>query len=348
MSTLMVNASGEPDVDAWWRERLLDAVVPMNYTRSGELYRGRVEREWRRSLQRDHALGPPAPVQPHREKMRRRAPSAANSRSTLERQVPAPRWVQAAEPAVIMGASLEGSSVALQQKQLALALQRFGHFAVFCYSLLFSPPAPRAPPAAAGNKKRGKRPAPAPVAQARDSLLPFLQVLSHASELFKHHPPAAARRAHPFQSTFTRVHPEEHFPYDQLDLYDRVPLGEFLASPGSPSPSDTAAAAGRAWGERGGGRRVVGPDGTIVRLKRRTWRRSVLAEHQELTAARGRRALNVRGEGGDVAGEQPLLPGGELGELEAGGMAEAGAPPVQWEAQRMQDAIAAEEEEEGE
>jgi hypothetical protein len=48
-------------------------------------------------------------------------------------------WAPLPAPAVIMGTSVESGDCHLHQKQLALALQRFGHFSVFCYSSLFSP-----------------------------------------------------------------------------------------------------------------------------------------------------------------------------------------------------------------
>lgn len=48
-------------------------------------------------------------------------------------------WAPLPAPAVIMGTSVESGDCRLHQKQLALALQRFGHFSVFCYSSLFSP-----------------------------------------------------------------------------------------------------------------------------------------------------------------------------------------------------------------
>lgn len=46
-------------------------------------------------------------------------------------------WSRPPEPAIVMGTSVEFGDSRLLQKQLALALQRFGHFSVFSYASLF-------------------------------------------------------------------------------------------------------------------------------------------------------------------------------------------------------------------
>ena len=125
-------------------------------------------------------------------------------------------WVSGPEPAVIMGTQLGHLSVQVQQQQLALALQRFGHFAVFSYSQLFRKQA----------------------SEVGQSLLPFLQVLAHASSV-----------PDPLQQPGWRAHshPEE---------------GE--GGQGGPTAS---------WKMRGGGRWVGSSDGKVVLMRRRTWRR---------------------------------------------------------------------------
>ena len=115
-----------------------------------------------------------------------------------------------------MGTQVGHLSVRMHEQQLALALQRFGHFAVFSYSQLF--------------RKQGR--------EGGQSLVPFLQVLAHASSL-----------PHPLQQAgwSAQSHPEEA----------EGGLGV-----------DTAV-----WKMRGGGRWVVSADGKVVLMRRRTWRR---------------------------------------------------------------------------
>lgn len=298
------------DVDTWWRERLVDALVPMNYTECHRTYRARAEREWRRSIDRS-AVGPVAPVKPRRVKLRKKYLSKQGPRQAVS--PPERQWAPLPEPAVIMGTSLMHSNVRLQQQQLALALQRFGHFAVFCYSSLFSPRPPVRP-------KKGRGKGREQVVRPQDSLLPFLQVLSHASHLFKASVNSSVSQ-HPFLRTRSRLHPEEAFPYEQLE--------EFEEEGPPPTPLSVTDQLKKQWGKRGGGRRVVAPDGEVVTLRRRTWRRNILAEHrkeEELWEAVGEKRKVEQG--------VVLKQVGEKGTVDRS---------TEWEAVRMREAIAGEE-----
>lgn len=188
------------DVEQWWKDRLLDAVVPMNYTDCQRTFRFRVEHEWKQDgmttvedslFQRKHL----------REKINRRKLFQSESlKLTSENDLM--EWSHSPEPAVIMGTSVEFGDSQLHQKQISLALQRFGHFSVFCFSNLFS------------TSKQGS-------SQTPTMLLPFLKVLADASQFVSKSRGLLHR--HPFQSRDIQAHPEESFPYDQLHFYDHVP-----------------------------------------------------------------------------------------------------------------------------
>eukprot|EP00249_Psilotum_nudum_P014916 c25066_g1_i1 orf=593-1675(+) len=155
-------------------------------------------------------------------------------------------WSYPPEPAIVMGSSLEFGDSILHQKQLALALQQFGHFSVFCYSSLF------------GLGKGGIR-------HEHGLLLPFLKILAHASQFFS--PSQGSLSVHPFKATDSLVHPEELFPYDQLHFYDQVPPeAAFIPSKGTET---------RRWGEKSGGRHIVTDNGELIKLNRRTLRRNL-------------------------------------------------------------------------
>jgi hypothetical protein len=119
------------------KERLLDAVVPMNYTICHKTFRLRVERDWAIEVDRSSSglctKKLPLRKRPKHPKGNRMAPEQFVKEAIVEDWAPLPA------PAVIMGTSVESGDCRLHQKQLALALQRFGHFSVFCYSSLFSP-----------------------------------------------------------------------------------------------------------------------------------------------------------------------------------------------------------------
>jgi hypothetical protein len=80
------------------------------------------------------------------------------------------QWAPPPPPGVIVGMSVEYGQTAAHQKQLMLALQRFGHFAVFCYSALFE-----SSRAGLLQKEALAR------ARRRAELVPFLKVLAAAA-----------------------------------------------------------------------------------------------------------------------------------------------------------------------
>lgn len=185
------------DVEQWWKDRLLDAVVPMNYTDCQRTFRFRVEHEWKQD-DMTTVGGSFFPRKHLREKINRRKLLQSESlKLTSENDLM--EWSRPPEPVVIMGTSVEFGDSQLHQKQISLALQRFGHFSVFCFSNLFN---------------TGSSQTPA-------KLLPFLKVLADASQFVSKSRGILHR--HPFQSRDIQSHPEESFPYDQLHFYDHVP-----------------------------------------------------------------------------------------------------------------------------
>eukprot|EP00850_Spirogloea_muscicola_P009822 SM000056S17940 [mRNA] locus=s56:205920:210628:+ [translate_table: standard] len=252
------------DVETWWKERLLDAVVPMNYTGCHKTYRARVEREWRMGV--DRSTPPMSAADPRRHFFRKKyLQDRHGPRQLVEESTVTKQWAAPPQPAVIMGSSLDHGDTTLHQKQLMLALQRFGHFAVFCYSSLFKDPVQ---PAVKKGKRQGA------VQQRREVLVPFLQVLARASHVLS--PAAGSLRvaAQPFQSS---VHPEESvFAFDQLKV--------IAVAPGVLAEAGAGKRVARTWGAGVGGRRIAAPDGEIVKLRRRTWRRKLLMEERQKEA----------------------------------------------------------------
>lgn len=195
------------DIEQWWKDRLLDAVVPMNYTNCQRTFRFRVEHEWKQDGMAT-VSGSFFPREHLREKKNRR--KLLNSESLkLTSENDLMEWSRPPEPAVIMGTSVEFGDSQLHQKQISLALQRFGHFSVFCFSNLFN------------TSKQGSSQTPA-------MLLPFLKVLADASRFVSKS--RDLLHQHPFQTRDIHAHPEESFPYDQLHFYDHVPP-EFMFEP---------------------------------------------------------------------------------------------------------------------
>lgn len=233
------------DVEQWWKERLLDAVVPMNYTSCPRTFRIRVEHEWQHrkgqaTFLKNSKLQRPSSVR----KSRTRWWMWGRQKQKVDAAVA--EWSRPPEPAIIMGTSLEFGESRHHQKQLALALQRFGHFSVFCYSSLFG--------------IRGKP----EVNRSSLSLLPFLKILADASLLLVH-----TQVSHPFRAKDIATHPEETFPYDQLHLYNEVPQHNAY------SRDRDRRTKARAWGQQPGGRRIATSSGDVLRLNRRTFRRGL-------------------------------------------------------------------------
>lgn len=259
------------DVEQWVKERLLDAVVPMNYTICHKTFRLRVERDWAIEVDRSSSglctKKLPLRKRPKHPKGNRMAPEQFVKEAIVEDWAPLPA------PAVIMGTSVESGDCRLHQKQLALALQRFGHFSVFCYSSLFSPTSR----AVEGNNSNNNN--------RQTSLLSFLKILSDASKLFTSldHSTNSSRnlqQQHPFRAFDLWAHPEEALQFD-----DRVDFRAPLALPPvakvldlQPYPDHRDIQKFGRRRKKPGGRYVISITGEIVKLNRRTFRKSLAAK----------------------------------------------------------------------
>lgn len=231
------------DVGQWWKERLLDAVVPMNYTGCQKTFRSRVEHEWQGTA-RKHCT-------PLTTKLCRQRYTAKRGLVDAEEWK---EWVRPPEPAVIMGTSLEFGDSSLHQRQLFLALQRFGHFSIFCYSSLFG----------LGCKT---------VAEKHGLLLPFLKILADASSMFS----SSQNRlpVYPFRVRDKLVHPEEEFP-DQLHFLEQVPCGLAFRH------VDEHRAELTLWGKRKIRKVIYGYNNdNFMYCSRRTHRRILLKKHRK-------------------------------------------------------------------
>ncbi|KAL2634320.1 hypothetical protein R1flu_005799 [Riccia fluitans] len=228
------------DVERWWKERLLDAVVPMNYTGCHRTFRRRIEHDWLEKT-KERLIFPLSRMFLGEGRHERHTPV-----QLVNDNLPA-EWSRPPEPAVVMGISVESGDCKLHQKQLALALQRFGHFSVFSYSSLFDQ----------GSYEERLRP-----------LHIFLRILGDASR-----PSLQAESSqfpHPFRDRITSAHPEEDSPYDYFNIRNQV---EPSASNASPEPIVMQ------WRSRRKGKRFIsGAEGNNQKDHRRTGRRRLLVK----------------------------------------------------------------------
>ncbi|GAQ90798.1 hypothetical protein KFL_006860060 [Klebsormidium nitens] len=175
------------DVETWWKERLIDAVIPMNYTNCHRDFRSKLEADWRaewralstfanslwdRSLKVRERPRPPRPLRRTFKRLRDKWRHRQEEQATNPDEPRGHQWAPPPPPGVIVGMSVEYGPTAAHQKQLMLALQRFGHFAIFCYSALFES-------SRAGGAIQNGAPARA---RRRAELVPFLKVLAAAAE----------------------------------------------------------------------------------------------------------------------------------------------------------------------
>ncbi|BBN05144.1 hypothetical protein MPTK1_3g10680 [Marchantia polymorpha subsp. ruderalis] len=232
------------DVETWWKERLLDAVVPMNYTGCHRTFRRRVEREWLVKT-KEHLILPITRMFFRQEfwpdNHKRHGPAQLVSDDSRV------GWSRPPEPAIVMGTSVEFGDSRLLQKQLALALQRFGHFSVFSYASLFD------------QRTDGERLQP---------LLVFLRILADASEISVRN--LGIPIVHPFRDRNTHAHPEEAGPYDQIQISQQF---------GFNAPVVALQPAVLIWRSRRKGKRFnTGEDGNKKISYRRTGRRRLLVK----------------------------------------------------------------------
>eukprot|EP01018_Ginkgo_biloba_P010816 Gb_36659 [translate_table: standard] len=295
------------DVEQWWKDRLLDAVVPMNYTDCQRTFRLRVDNEWQQDhMKRGSGLFP----RKHLRGKTKRTGFFRNELIESTSKNDLMGWAHPPEPAVIMGTSLEFGDSQLHQKQISLALQRFGHFSVFCFSNLFNP------------AKQSTTPNHA-------MLLPFLKVLADASHFVSKSSRPLTR--HPFRSLDIRAHPEEAFPYDQLHFYDHVPP-ELSFEPLEDEDSHLLTRR-----KSKSGRWMASASGDLVKGYRRTYRRNLQAKLQ-----RREHSLD------QVSRRRPLVetPIFRRSSLENKENREVDIPMRNWEVVKMSEATAQEENDE--
>lgn len=125
-----------------------------------------------RSLKVRERPRPPRPLRRTFERLRDKWRHSQEEQAANADEPRGHQWAPPPPPGVIVGMSVEYGPTAAHQKQLMLALQRFGHFAIFCYSALFES-------SRAGGAIQNGAPARA---RRRAELVPFLKVLAAAAE----------------------------------------------------------------------------------------------------------------------------------------------------------------------
>jgi hypothetical protein len=246
------------------------------------------------------------------------------------------QWAPPPPPGVIVGMSVEYGQTAAHQKQLMLALQRFGHFAVFCYSALFE-----SSRAGLLQKEALAR------ARRRAELVPFLKVLAAAalSKVTVVTAVANAALGGAIASTVTTsaavsavvtarvemddsgrrleelqrrlqgfpMHPEEAaFQGEKVTHADAAAVLSTLELSEEETEETQVEDLGRSVVSGRltvGGRSIKAPNGEVVTFRRRTFIRGVLAKEEKKKRLRG--ALSGRysenGDGRDRSSDQRRL-----------------------------------------